>query len=119
MTKRKKDKPDLKILIASRRFWMPRMPILSDQCASCPFREGNDPEFGEVVGKLAATMDLEEVDNQDRTDMARARIKRDCTHSGEFACHHTAYNEDMSEKPRSEHRQCPGAAEWYKTGRGL
>lgn len=106
-----------------RDLFMPRNKELEESCASCPFRKDNDKEFGEVMTRLAkAGSDgyaFEEVisDTMSPQAVVRARqlIADDCTFQGEFVCHGTAYTYDMELRPRSQHRQCPGATAYFKS----
>jgi len=41
-----------------RALWLPKLKELPEQCASCPFREDNDREFGEVMQRLADSRGL-------------------------------------------------------------
>jgi hypothetical protein len=45
-------KPTKAQIKARRKFWMPKRKELPSQCASCPFRTGNDAEFGVIVQRL-------------------------------------------------------------------
>lgn len=83
------------------------------QCPSCPFAKGNDKEFGAVMTKLARAHGEE---NPVPLSVSRAMVRMEISNmGGDFVCHFTAYNiDDMSLKPRTEHRQCPGATKWFK-----
>ncbi len=109
-------------VIAARKFWSPRNPVLPEMCASCPFREGNDAEFGAVVKRLAAAhgrLDGRPVKVTKATvARARHRVKEGASRSGEFACHHTAYDSTPDMQPTPERRmQCAGAYEYYRSGK--
>lgn len=95
-----------------RQFFLPKLPELQEQCPSCPFREGNHEEFGGIVRKLCKVEGKSY--HPGRTELARAIIREDAESFGDFACHHTVYNDDMSLKDLRERRQCPGATKWFK-----
>lgn len=103
-----------------RSLWRPKLRELKEQCASCPFRKGNDVEFGGIVKKLLAKggvpMTEDFVPPPQAIQNSRRLIKADLKHSGDFACHHTAYDAEMNLKPDAERRQCPGASKWFKEG---
>ena len=106
-----------------RDLWLPKLPELKDQCVSCPFRKGNDKEFAEILVKLS----LKHGRNPDVTpetppealraaiEFSRKLVEHDVQKVGDFACHHTAYDENMNIKPVREHRQCPGATKYYRS----
>lgn len=102
---------------AGRKLWRPRLPeTLKERCASCPFREGNDEEFRIVVEKIV------QAEKGHKTEpvyplvgiMTRRAVRMDVSQRGDFACHLTAYDENMKQRPVSEHLQCPGAATYYR-----
>ncbi len=99
-----------------RDLWTPKLPEVKKRCASCPFLEDNDAEFETLVKKLAAhngehiRPELVSL----HVKVARERIEKDADEMGDFACHSTVYNEDMSLKPREQWQQCKGATEWHK-----
>jgi hypothetical protein len=100
-----------------RELWRPKMPELSEQCVSCPFRNDNDAELAEVMGKLREKHGIKgKVKKRDVAYLRYKVLTEDIAHTGDFACHHTAYDyaNGMQDKPRSAHRQCPGAAAEYK-----
>lgn len=98
-----------------RRFWKPKREEVSEQCASCPFREGNDAAFGGIMRKLYKQFELDPPTPAE-ISASRECVKRELEHSGDFVCHLTAYNPDMSLKDGCEHRQCAGATKWWKEG---
>ena len=101
-----------------RSLFLPKYPELEEQCPSCPFRDGNYDEFGAIVKKLQEVHPDHGVPSHVPlivvSDMARLRIRDGAQTFGDFSCHHTVYNEDMSTKPQTEWRQCPGATEFFK-----
>lgn len=100
-----------------RAMWLPKYPVLARSCASCPFAKGNDTEFGEIVRKLHIKEYGKPPDPKEFPKMirkARINIKMESAMLGDFICHQTAYNEDMSMRKWEEYRQCPGAAKIYK-----
>lgn len=100
-----------------RKLWRPKMPMLKEPCASCPFRDGNDTEFLKIVRKLAASRGRPAPQTPHE---ARGNIKAEAESRGDFACHHTVYDENMDVKPFETHKQCPGAAEYFvKAGERL
>lgn len=111
MSKRKAAVPPPKNI---RLLWRPKLPEMAVQCASCPFRVGNHKEFGEVIQRLKiAHGQGSRITNNDII-CARLTVLRDADSSGDFACHHSAYDENMKVRPQSEHRQCPGASGHYR-----
>lgn len=99
-----------------RSLFLPKLPELKEQCPSCPFRDGNDAEFGAIVQKFASLQAHRHIDGEDlraETLVARARVKADVEQMGDFHCHCTAYDDEMNVKPLSEHRQCPGATRYF------
>lgn len=104
----KKPKPK----VNPRDLFLPKLPELAEQCPSCPFRSGNDLEFGEIIRKLCASGNVKFSPAVVRR--ARASITDEAKHVGDFSCHHTAYRDDMSLKDVREHRQCPGATRAFK-----
>ncbi len=94
-----------------RQIWTPKREEMREQCASCPFREGNDAEFGAVMRKLAKANGV-----RTRVDVGGARfmVHREVEQMGDFICHQTAYDKDMKLRDASEHKQCPGATRHHK-----
>lgn len=101
-----------------RDFWLPKQQELPEKCVSCPFREGNDEEFGAVCERLRDSEDNPfrgmPLTKEDAVANARESIREQTARLGDFSCHCTVYNADMTQKPRSEWRQCPGASEHYR-----
>lgn len=99
-----------------RELFMPKMRSLKEQCVSCPFRDDNDEEFGVIVQRLRDLHDAE-ISNSTPLSLlvvrARERIRHDTETIGDFRCHCTVYDEDMTVKPMTEHRQCPGATKHF------
>ena len=91
-----------------RMMWIPRLPMMPAQCVSCPFRDGNRAEFQAVLTRLKG-----QSVSKKNTAIAVRLIKQEAALAGEFACHQSAYSAVMKIKPRSEHRQCPGAALYF------
>lgn len=96
--------------------WIPRHSERSAQCASCPFAHGNDLEFLEVVNKLRQSAGMRPGKLIDAA-FARYQIAEQVKHAGDFACHHTVYDDAMRVKPTTEHRQCPGATAFHNKQR--
>lgn len=95
--------------------WRPRRPEVPEQCASCPFRTGNDAEWRAVVEKLRARLGLEGPATATILRAGRYQVAQDVLGgSGEFACHHTVYDARMDLRDPREHRQCPGASRLYR-----
>ena len=97
----------------SRDLWKPKRPE-AKQCAGCPFRVGNDKEFGAIVRALKKKAG---VTIGATVQQARAAVYMDVIGpggSGDFICHSTAYGPGMELRHPSEHRQCPGASELWK-----
>lgn len=99
-----------------RRFWTPKLKPCGEQCASCPFRAGNDAEFGAVVAKLKKKAGVTGPVTTEEIEHARKQVKDDLLHTGDFACHGTVYHDDMSLKEPGGRRQCPGATAFWKGG---
>lgn len=96
-----------------RELWIPKHPELSEQCASCPFRKGNDKEFAAIVRKLRKKLSHTKTTKFD-VAYARMAIYNEVVANGEFSCHHTVYDEASNIKPPEEFRQCPGATKYYR-----
>jgi hypothetical protein len=94
-----------------RLLFRPKHAPLKEQCVSCPFRDGNDTEFAQVIQKLDPTLKGKKLLRH--TLAARLRIRDEAKTIGEFSCHHTAYDADMNLRPERERRQCPGATTAY------
>lgn len=102
------------ILKIRRKTWRPKLREASEQCASCPFRLGNDADFGAVVKRLCKKHGMPFT--EESTLNARSKIIQDSASNGDFACHATVYGTDMKVKPIGEHRQCPGSTKWFRDG---
>lgn len=100
----------------NRKLWRPKLPEVPAQCASCPFLNGNDAEFGAIVTKLRNSLGFKGEAHPFDVLYARRQIKRDLQFSGDFICHHTAYDERMRQRPITDGRQCKGATKWYRNG---
>jgi len=103
-----------------RTLFRPKLPQLKEPCVSCPFRDGNEDAFAEIVRKLAMQHEASDLSGRklkQRTLMARLQIREEARSRGDFACHQTAYDSNMALKPARERRQCPGAtAVFIKAG---
>lgn len=97
-----------------RRVWSPQRPEAAEQCPSCPFRAGNNDEWLAICQRLAVSegVDPESVDPH----FARFNVMREVSDRGDFNCHHTAYNADMTRRDDAELRQCPGASAFFRDG---
>jgi len=91
------------------------------QCASCPFRKGNDAEWTTVVNRLRKTFGLRKVTAKSSViKAARANVHMEVIEQVcllgrvQFACHCTAYDKDMNPRPPHEHKLCPGAVKFFK-----
>lgn len=100
-----------KSVLKGRSLFRPKHKEVNEQCVSCPFRAGNDKEFGKILDKLAELHGVK----RNSTKFSRLMVLQEATINGEFVCHYTAYNTDWSSKDQSEHRQCVGATQWFKT----
>lgn len=99
-----------------RKLFIPKLPELPEKCESCPFRDGNDAEFSVIVARIAVRQTDVPIGKMRlalAAHRARHNIRVQVSHQGEFHCHHTAYDRDMNVRPEREHRQCPGATEFY------
>lgn len=92
-----------------RQLWRPKREEVAQQCASCPFRHGNDAEFGIIVSKL-----LGHPAGQEDIQMTRLKIWHDLRHTGDFMCHCTVYTADMTLRPEADFRQCQGATQAFR-----
>lgn len=96
--------------------WRPRFPERETQCASCPFLEGNDEQFGKIVNALRAK-DAElhgkkppKPASPAIIKRARASVKLDVLcRTPDFACHASVYGPEMKVGDPRDWRQCPGA----------
>lgn len=100
--------------MSHKKLFQPKFPECKVQCPSCPFRTGNNKEFGEIVNRLETSVGLPGRVTRRQIGSVRLRIMSDVGQRGDFACHLTAYNPDMTRKPTSEFRQCKGATEFYR-----
>lgn len=99
---------------AMRKFFLPKTKEVTEQCVSCPFRAGNDEEWRAILSKLRAAKGLPGEITKGHAARTRNEVHEDCANQGEFRCHHSVYNPDMTMKPVSEHRQCKGATLWFR-----
>lgn len=99
--------------MSHRELFRPKFPECAQQCPSCPFRVGNDAEFGEVIRKLRHALGMNEKVTPADIRHARLHIRFDAAH-GDFICHLSAYTPEMSSRPQAEWRQCKGATEAYR-----
>lgn len=95
-----------------RQMWSPKRKEMREQCASCPFRTGNDAEFGEVIKRLCASAG--ERMTKATAPLARLRLMEETKVMGDFICHQSAYDKDMNLRAPEENRQCPGATRHYR-----
>lgn len=108
---------EAEMLEARRTFWRPKRPEVPAQCISCPFRTGNDKEFGDILKKLAIGLNHKRKVGPKTIIAARFRVKMECHEQGDFVCHGTAYEADVTtQRPVTEQRQCVGATEWFRKG---
>lgn len=84
--------PTREQVIACRKFWRPRRPELAQPCPGCPFVDGNDEELGKVVAVLRAALGLAGKVTKAILRHARREARADIARSGDFTCHHTAYD---------------------------
>jgi hypothetical protein len=94
--------------------WKPKLEELPESCRSCPFRANNNKEFGEVVTRLRNSFGMKGKASKMDIAFARFGIYDDVKKSGDFICHGTTYNVDMTRKDCSNHRQCAGATKYYR-----
>jgi hypothetical protein len=104
--------------IEARKLWEPRMDEVPVQCASCPFREGNHDEFGQIVARLHQAANKPPPERFD-IGYSRIEVRKTAMESGELACHCTSYTANMGIAPYDQHRQCKGASEAYRAGRTI
>jgi hypothetical protein len=90
------------------------VPMLAEvrrQCASCPFREGNDKELREF---LVNAHICSRTESRKRARRVREEVKRDTLGSdGDFTCHHSVYTREGKDRPERLHRQCAGATKFF------
>lgn len=94
--------------------FQPKYPEVAAQCASCPFRFGNNEEFGAILNKLEKSCGLPGKVTKKQITQARIRIMSDVGSRGDFMCHLSAYTPEMKQRPRTEWRQCAGATRHYR-----
>lgn len=97
----------------TRTLWTPKFPECAQQCASCPFREGNDAEFKVIVDRLREKEGLSPA-KKSQVDFARASIRLDVEKSGDFMCHNTVYDKQGRRAPSTKFRQCVGATAYHR-----
>lgn len=107
-------KPSKELRKQLRQMWSPKRKEMPEQCVSCPFREGNDAEFGEVIKKLCAASG--EPMTKTTAPIAKFMLREETKHVGDFICHQSAYDKDMNLRDAGEHRQCHGASKHYRGG---
>lgn len=99
-----------------RATFRPKLKEVSEACASCPFRTDNEKEWVATLCRLAEKQGVGPIDpNQPK--VARRMVHVDVMYSGEFHCHSSVYNPDMSLRDPKHRRQCAGATRFYKTGK--
>lgn len=101
----------------ARKLWLPKYPEVKHPCLSCPFVEGNDEHFAEVVSRLRELegMPLVRASDTGALEEVRRRLRVETNLvGGDFLCHQTTYDEDMELTDRSSWRQCAGAARFYR-----
>lgn len=97
----------------ARAMFMPKRPEMPVQCVSCPFRSGNTAEFMAICNKVAAATGEGPVSLR-QVAGARRRIRLEVSRNGDFYCHSSVYNPDMTQRASSEWLQCPGATRVFK-----
>lgn len=101
--------------------FIPKREELKEQCKSCPFREGNDLDFGDVLNKLRVSAGKKSLRGWDVVSMAvqaKEQIREEVRLNGEFICHHTAYDasgDKLVNKKSESFRQCPGATKHHRS----
>lgn len=98
-----------------RSLWRPRLEE-AKQCASCPFRDDNDKEFGAIVRAIKKASGMPPEHGASVSE-ARVAVRLDVIGPGgrgDFVCHATAYGPGMKLRAKSDHRQCPGASKAWK-----
>lgn len=88
---------------------LPKFPLMPAQCASCPFKVGNDAELGAVILGLRKKFGMRETVHAADIKHTRMRLRIDAQSAQNFLCHASVYDREMDEKPRHEHRTCPGS----------
>lgn len=96
-------------LIAARKLWMPKAPEMKTPCVSCPFLKDNDELWHEKIESLS-----DHPMSPGEVAIARQMIHSEVRARGDFMCHQTAYDVGMQIRHVNEHRQCAGAAKFYR-----
>lgn len=103
----------------TRKLWIPKRPEVKKQCASCPFKKGNDTQFKSVIVSLRKQAGEKKPVTKLDIVTARMRIEDDVEFiGGDFSCHATVYGPDMELKPEKEWKQCSGATKFYRKNGG-
>lgn len=93
---------------------------METQCLSCPFRKGNDAEFGAFMAKIRKLNNVPEPKTEGdkffATFFARDKVHKDIATLGDFLCHHTVYTPEMQMTDQEQWRQCPGASVAFRAG---
>lgn len=110
-------KTDDNLRLVGHQLWRPKLPEMAHQCPSCPFRVGNDVEFGAVCAQLRKKEGLRGKVTKSIIRFARLMLLVDLNKTGDFICHQTAYDGEMNPNPQSNWRQCVGATQIYRTGK--
>lgn len=97
--------------------WVPKLSEMPEQCSSCPFRIGNNEEFGKIVERLRKKHGVKGRMTNMHVFHARMMIMEDLKRigSGDFICHSTVYDPSMAARSPGEHKQCPGATAWFRS----
>lgn len=103
---------------AARKLWRPKRPEVPEQCASCPFRVGNDTEFAKIVRILRQQSGIVGGITKAIVRFARMSIRMDVSaQGGDLACHYSAYDLQTGKtRPSQDWKQCKGASEFYREG---
>jgi hypothetical protein len=96
-----------------RALFKPKRPEMPAQCASCPFLEGNTEQFKAICDRIAASSGEGPVSLR-QVAGARRRIRFEVLRNGDFYCHSSVYNADLSMRPTDEWLQCPGATRVFR-----
>jgi hypothetical protein len=94
--------------------FLPKLKELDEQCPSCPYRDGNNKEFGVIVNRLRKRHGIPGAATSWQIGVARIEVRQTGLVTGDFVCHCTAYDQDMNLKPADQHRQCPGATKAFR-----
>lgn len=87
-------------------------PCRDTPCPSCPFLEGNDEQFGEIVKKLRKSFGFETTHKFDIL-YARRSVTEEAIEHRTLLCHCSVYDADMKTSYENP-QQCAGLRQYLE-----